>query len=74
MKQLTKTILKYEEFKQTLIIRIEEDIQKSKERLNAHIQYNNLEQIAFEKGFQNSLTTCLFDINDLDRNYYNEKK
>jgi len=58
---------KYEEFKQKLISRIQEDLQKSKHRLDAHIQSNSVESIAFEKGIQNSLATCLFDINDLDR-------
>tara|TARA_R100000951_G_C2550248_1_gene152214 strand:- start:39 stop:248 length:210 start_codon:yes stop_codon:yes gene_type:complete len=63
---------KYEEFKQGLITLMQEDLEKSKHRLDAHIQENNVEAIAFEKGYRNSLTTCLFDINNLDWHYYND--
>lgn len=61
---------KYEEFKQALITRMQEDLEESKQRLDAHIQENNVEAIAFEKGKQDALVIALFDINDLDSDYY----
>tara|TARA_Y100001980_G_C14521672_1_gene296996 strand:+ start:854 stop:1063 length:210 start_codon:yes stop_codon:yes gene_type:complete len=64
---------KYEQFKQALIIRIQEDIDKSKHRADANRQCNRLEALAFEKGLQNALTTTLFDINELDHNYYDQQ-
>ena len=75
---------KYEKFKHELITRIQEDIDKSKERADAHkqvvssinipinIRKENKEALAFEKGHQNALTTTLFDINELDYNFYNK--
>ena len=65
---------KYEKFKHELITRIQEDIGKSKERADAHKQEGNKEALAFEKGHQNALTTTLFDINELDYNFYNYAK
>lgn len=64
---------KYEQFKQALIIRIQEDIDKSEQRADAHRQGNRLEALAFEKGLKNALITTLFDINELDHNYYNQQ-
>lgn len=61
---------KYEEFKQALITRMQEDLEESKQRLDAHIKENNVEAIAFEKGKQDALVIALFDINDLDSDYY----
>jgi len=63
---------KYEKFKHELITRIQEDIDKSKERADAHKQEENKEALAFEKGHQYALTTTLFDINDLDYDFYNK--
>ncbi|QDP68164.1 MAG: hypothetical protein Unbinned1473contig1000_42 [Prokaryotic dsDNA virus sp.] len=60
----------YEKFKQELITRIQDDIEKSKQRADAHRQSCNKEPLAFEKGLQNALCTTLFDINDLDHDYY----
>jgi len=59
----------YEEFKQELITRIQDDIAKSKVRLDAHTQGDNKEAIGFERGYLNALNTTLFDIIDLDRDY-----
>lgn len=61
----------YEEFKQGLITRIQEDIAKSRIRLDAHTQGDNKEAIGFERGYLNALNTTLFDIIDLDRDVYN---
>ena len=65
---------KYEKFKQKLITRIQEELSKSRQRADAHKQEKNKEPLAFEKGAQNALVNALFDINDLDYEYYNKRR
>jgi hypothetical protein len=63
---------KYEKFKQNLITRIQEDINKSKERADALKQSGNKEALSFENGYNNAHNTTLFDINELDYDYHNK--
>ena len=48
--------------KEKLITRIESEIKKSKNRLNANNQEKRMKAIEFEKGFINALSTIKFDI------------
>ena len=48
--------------KDKLINRIESEIEKSKNRLDANNQEQRKEPIAFEKGYISALSTIKFDI------------
>ena len=45
-----------------LIARIDEEIKASKNRLDANLQEQRIEAIAFEKGFINAMASIKFDI------------
>jgi hypothetical protein len=65
---------KYENFKQLLITRIQDDIAKAKQRQDAMKQENRQGGVDFENGAINAMTTILFDINELDHEYYNKRE
>ena len=48
--------------KAKLIERIEEEIKASKNRLDANLQWNRKEAIAFEKGYINAMSSIKFDV------------
>ena len=45
-----------------LIARINEEIKASKNRLDANLQEQRIESIAFEKGYLNAMASIKFDI------------
>tara|TARA_B110000285_G_scaffold192834_1_gene221465 strand:- start:355 stop:528 length:174 start_codon:yes stop_codon:yes gene_type:complete len=48
--------------KDKLIARIESEIVASKNRLDANLQEQRIESIAFEKGYLNAMASIKFDI------------
>ena len=55
--------------KDKLIARIESEIVASKNRLDANLQEQRIEAIAFEKGYLNAMASIKFDVkyeHDLD--------